>query len=193
LGVHELPFFDVGMFIFGLKNGYHEKMKRYAKTPEHSTFKNLIRGLFRRNGFYITELHYEHIIPEEQFREILNEDFPKTEVAKIVRFSPDFFVMHGEVEPALGTFFIVCSPQSEPIILERDRLKCYQEYYPCDWIVVVSSGVSKEDEKIVYCERLNNFKCEFSKNVVNLYAKKLRTFSKFLESELGIKGADVSI
>lgn len=162
-------------------------MKRNTKPPELAEFKNLIKEQFRRNGFYITELHYEHIVPDEQFRGILNKYFPKTEVVKIVRFSPDFFVMHDEVEPALGTFFIVCSPQFAPVIIEKDRLKCYLDYYPRERIAIVSLGKSSKDEKIVCCDWLNNFRYGYSGNVVRLYTKKSRPLTKFLESELRVK------
>lgn len=199
-GIHKFSCFCINkvveMHISWTRRRYHEKMKHYMENPELAAFRDLTKELFRRNGFYVTELHYEHIIPDEQFRSILNKDFSKTEVAKIVRFSPDFFVLHDDVEPVLGTFFLVCSLQSEPVVLERDRLRCYREYYPYQRIAIASLGKSRvKDKKIVYCEWLNNFRCSYSGNTAKLYAKKCRTLPKFLESELHIQsqGAEINM
>lgn len=125
-------------------------------------------------GFYVSNFYFEHIVPEDNFRDIIIRNFNTTETAQILRFSPDFFVMHKKIEPEDGFFFVVCCP--DPNNLDLKRITILQKYYPFDQIALVSDYTSKKGETILSGQWLNELKKSPSNKV---------PLSQFIEKIVG--------
>lgn len=142
---------------------------------EINDFRSKVRRIFVDYNFYVSNFYFEHIIPEDNFRDIIIRNFNTTEIAQILRFSPDFFVMHKKVEPEDGFFFVVCCPGQKN--LGAKRFGILQKYYPFDQIALVSTYTSKKGETILSGQWLN----ELKKTSSNKYP-----LSEFIEKIVGV-------
>ncbi len=138
-------------------------------------FRSNVRQIFADYNFYVSNFYFEHIVQEDNFRDIIIKNFNTTEIAQILRYSPDFFVMHKKIEPEDGFFFVVCCPDQKNLGVKRFGI--LQKYYPFDQIALVSTYSSKKGETILSGQWLN----ELKKTSSNKYS-----LSEFIEKIVGV-------
>lgn len=126
----------------------------------------------------MAELSFKEVLEKSLLEKLVS--FANDEVVKFLRFCPDFFVMHPIVEPAKGTFFVICRPV-EPMVFEKDEWECYRRYYPSGWMVVVWQDSLTQN---LYCEKISNLEFKLLEEKIQVYASKPRPLEDFLNEIL---------
>jgi hypothetical protein len=87
-----------------------------------------VTRVFEALDFHCQPISFQLAIPDKDFRGIVEQALPTSDLAKVLRYFPDLFVLHAKLPPKAGAFFVRVF--NETIRLSPDELSCYQKYYP---------------------------------------------------------------
>jgi len=106
-----------------------------------------VKNFFEDNNFYVSYFHFEHIIPDKEFRDNIIKNYQKSIIAQILLFSPELFIM-GKKEKANCIFFAICIYDIRD--LDDKRIKILKNYYPPEQIVIFFRDKSIENNKNLF-------------------------------------------
>jgi len=89
-------------------------------------------------GFEVQKTSYEYLTSKEPLDYLHSIKLPENDALNILRYFPDYFVMHRQLRPLLGAFFIV---EDKGLPLPPKAQEMYRKYFP-NKIALVSKGKS---------------------------------------------------
>jgi hypothetical protein len=143
-----------------------------------------IRAILIDLGFHVANFSFYEIIIDPEFRRLILEVYRNTNVAKILIYAPDFFVMHARKNPIDGVFFVKCIPlpikmkqQVNAIKMDTIVARIYNEFYPYERIMMV---VSRQHDS-------HPLLASWMKGDSELQLNKMKDLASFIEQDLGCK------
>jgi len=88
-------------------------------------------------GFEIQNTSFHHLTKDGEINYLRSLDLPDNEAASIMKYFPDLFVMHREIDPKDGTLFVVLT-EIDKNIPEKVQ-KIYRKFFPRKIMVVSGS------------------------------------------------------
>jgi hypothetical protein len=118
-------------------------------------------------GFEVQPTDFHNLITDETLKRKLQAEFKDTDIGRILRFFPDYFVVHKTVAPNSGTFFAVILVDKQDI--SNDAASVYRTYFP-ERTVLLHINSSKREIKAKWIGD----------------SKAPLVFSQFLTNEIGL-------
>jgi len=93
---------------------------------------------FRKLGFEVQPTSFSAITSTGEMSRIREYcSLPNGDSVQILRYFPDFFVIHHSAVPERGIFFVTLA--SNNMVLTREAQDIYQRYFPKDLLIVGQS------------------------------------------------------
>ena len=110
-----------------------------------------IQLVFQTLGFLSHPTDFSHAVPYKELRDALEGKFPETNVSKVLRHFPDYFMVNEKLEK--GVFFVKDVTQAP---LSTEAAKTYKSYYPKDILLI--KVISDPKGKTITCRWINDEK-----------------------------------
>ena len=87
------------------------------------TLISVLNGL----NFEVQKTSYDYLTSKEPLNYLRSTKIPENDVLNILRYFPDYFVMHKQLRPLSGTFFII---EDKGFPLPPKAQEIYRKYFP---------------------------------------------------------------
>jgi hypothetical protein len=78
--------------------------------------------------FQWQSVSFTDVFSDSALTEFIEAAVDVSSPAKILRYFPDFFVLHPDLPPEAGALFITCVPTGW--VLPKAQIECYQKHFP---------------------------------------------------------------
>lgn len=98
---------------------------------------NQVVDIFVGLGFEIQNTSFNHLTKDGEISYLRSIDLPDNEAASIIKYFPDLFVMHREINHKDGTLFVVLTDRDRSIPEKVQTI--YKHFFPRKLMVVSRS------------------------------------------------------
>lgn len=101
---------------------------------------DILTSVLNGLNFEVQKTSYDYLTSKEPLDYLHSIRLPENDALNILRYFPDYFVMHKQLRPLSGAFFIV---EDKGLPLPPKAQEIYRKYFP-NKIALVSKGKSNQ-------------------------------------------------
>lgn len=101
---------------------------------------DILTSVLNGLNFEVQKTSYDYLTSKEPLDYLHGTKLPENDALNILRYFPDYFVMHKQFRPLVGAFFIV---EDKGLPLPPKAQEMYRKYFP-NRVALVSKGKSNQ-------------------------------------------------